>query len=84
MIILRTWSGDKSKIQLINDRKLVKVPLFINQYSYGDIANIFIKNNFYPSFIQDKATNNSKSFKIYKNKKIYRKMLVILGERVNL
>jgi SAM-dependent methyltransferase len=84
LIILRTWSGDKSKIQLINDRKLVKVPLFINQYSYGDIANIFIKNNFYPSFIQDKATNNSKSFKIYKNKKIYRKMLVILGERVNL
>ena len=81
LIILRTLCGVKSKIRLIQDRKLVKVPYFINQHSYYDIKNIFLKNNFYPSFIPDKATNNSKSYKIYKNRKIYSKMFIIIGRK---
>lgn len=87
LIILRTYCDVKSEVALMKedplDGKLFKVPLLINQFSYSDIVNIFIKNNFYPSFIPDKATNNSKSWKLFKNKKTYRKMVIILGKRKN-
>jgi len=80
IIILRTLIGNKTKINLVKNKKLNQ-PYFINQFSYNMILDLFLKKNFLPHFYCDLATENSRSSEIWPN--IFRKFFIIVFYKKN-
>ena len=81
MVVLRCYLGDKDIIKLFSNKKLIKKPYFINQFSFENIIRIFHENNFIPTIHLDNATKKSSKHEIAKNYNVFRKIFIIVGKR---
>ena len=81
IFILRTFLGETEKTSIYNDKKFVKEPYYIKQFSFRYIIKIFNKFKFNTEFYLDNATNKSQALDIYKKSKIVRSAFIIVGTR---
>lgn len=82
MVVLRCYLGEQNVVKLFSNRKLVKKPYFINQFSFEYIVRIFHENNFIPTIYLDTATKQSKKHEIAKNYNVFRKIFIIVGKKL--
>ena len=80
-VVLRTFLGKENIIKLQDNKKHVKNPYFINQFSFEEIITFFLKHNFSPKIIKDKATKDSKLYEVGVDSNIFRKMFIIIAEK---
>ena len=74
--------GEKNIKKLQDDKRFVKNPYYINQFSFEEIISVFLQNNFSPKIIKDVATNNSELLEIGgKGSNIFRKQFIIVAEK---
>lgn len=69
VVILRTFLSSQEKVKMVKNKKILKIPYFINCFSYNTIIEYFIKNDFFPQIYPDLATNLSKENEIFPNVK---------------
>ena len=81
VIILRTFLSSEEKVKIVNNKKILDVPYFINCFSYNMIIEYFLKNNFFPQIYPDLATNLSQNNDVFPNVK--RKFFIIVFTKKN-
>ena len=81
IVILRTFLSSEEKVQIVNNKKVMNVPYFINCFSYNMIIEYFIKNDFFPQIYPDLATNLSQVNEIFPNVK--RRFFIVVFTKKN-
>ena len=69
IIILRTFLSSEEEVLIVKNKKNLKVPYFINCFSFNMIIEYFIKNDFFPQVYPDLATNFSQINNVFPNVK---------------
>lgn len=81
LFIFRTFLSEKDKISEMNDPNYVQKPYLINEYSIYKFSKKFINNGYSVDICPDKATENSKPFKVLNHDNFVRQMFFIVCKK---
>jgi len=81
LFIFRTFLSEKDEISEMNDPNYVQKPYFINQYSIYKFSKKFINNGYNVNLYPDKATKNSKPYKVLNHDNFLRQMFFIVCKK---